>query len=736
MNTFTLSVTSKTIDFTPIRYINVQGENNANKVIIPLPAAYGDIDLTALDWQIKGRYENGEEARAVLTKSNGVLEWVIGSDFTAHPGTLTLTLIGTDADENPIIKFRGDTQYIFIASDPTGTNLTVDTVGSLLTQATAALGLAQTAAVDAVEAKDTILARDTAAEVYEAYDPTKAYVPMNNVTYEGSSYRNTVACTGVLPTVTDNWLLIAQKGIDGTSAYQAAVLGGYAGTEEEYNTQNAAIPTHINSGTAHEDIRTELADIARQQLYCDAKLKAVKSPLYTEEYVSFSWTRKMVTGIDVNGYFVVSGVNGSDTLTILAGGTVNVADITNVFWGAALQYDDLSCVPCCVTSQDAVNGTFAVYPPLTADISNGKIGSLKSDGMHLTVLGYNALMQHVYGQNPKYCEKNKYLERYYPRLDTLQIDPPNNPFVKIGNTAIKNTGTSMAYNSSHFLAHVHSNDLRLTFQDALTPSGAFCEYDLSDNYQDGYFETFIGTQPDSTFPETVRFLKDDGYEIYVEWYLDDVLSEQVVKASNQCERFCFNFGKDNDSAKIKIYYNKTRKNIETILIGDSTFWINEIEYDLQLIPRFATVAQLFDSWGENPYIDSVPTYASAVEMQRIINADAGVTVPYENHSKGGQTSAWGKAWFYKHVKDYNPSHMITNFGVNDSNSIPSSLPATVAGPDGTLYNNRLTFAQYRQNLNDIFNMAIINGIQPIFIGGSFGAVENWGTPFFDGAQKI
>lgn len=45
-----------------------------------------------------------------------------------------------------------------------------------------------------------------------AYSADAAYVPGNEVTYNGSTYRNTTACTGVLPTVTDNWILVARAG--------------------------------------------------------------------------------------------------------------------------------------------------------------------------------------------------------------------------------------------------------------------------------------------------------------------------------------------------------------------------------------------------------------------------------------------------------------------------------------------------------------------------------------------
>ncbi len=55
-------------------------------------------------------------------------------------------------------------------------------------------------------------AAEAARNVWESYDAAKAYVPGNKVAYRGSSYVCLAACTGVAPTDTSHWLLIAQAG--------------------------------------------------------------------------------------------------------------------------------------------------------------------------------------------------------------------------------------------------------------------------------------------------------------------------------------------------------------------------------------------------------------------------------------------------------------------------------------------------------------------------------------------
>lgn len=59
---------------------------------------------------------------------------------------------------------------------------------------------------------------ENARNVWEEYSASKAYVPGNKVSFNGSSYVCTAATTGHAPTDTAYWLLIAQKGEDGKGA--------------------------------------------------------------------------------------------------------------------------------------------------------------------------------------------------------------------------------------------------------------------------------------------------------------------------------------------------------------------------------------------------------------------------------------------------------------------------------------------------------------------------------------
>lgn len=78
---------------------------------------------------------------------------------------------------------------------------------------------------------------ETARSVWEEYSNTKSYVPGNKVSYQGSSYQNQKACTGLppLPVNAEYWFLIAAAGKDGQGAGDMKA--------EEYDHDGAVVAT-------------------------------------------------------------------------------------------------------------------------------------------------------------------------------------------------------------------------------------------------------------------------------------------------------------------------------------------------------------------------------------------------------------------------------------------------------------------------------------------------------------
>ena len=75
------------------------------------------------------------------------------------------------------------------------------------------------------------------------YNPETEYKKYKVVSANGGSYMyiNPTPAAGVPVTDTSHWQQIASRGMTGPSAYDAAVAGGYTGTEAEFNAANAGI---------------------------------------------------------------------------------------------------------------------------------------------------------------------------------------------------------------------------------------------------------------------------------------------------------------------------------------------------------------------------------------------------------------------------------------------------------------------------------------------------------------
>ena len=237
------------------------------------------------------------------------------------------------------------------------------------------------------------------------------------------------------------------------------------------------------------------------------------------------------------------------------------------------------------------------------------------------------------------------------------------------------------------------------------------EWNVDVNGRSGYVEIFVGSTNSS---DNAPYTYDNDNPVVIELWLDGELKNTIEKTQTKVERICIDF-ENASSAKIKVYMNSFNDPNVGFSVSAIYFWENKMNFDstTHILPKFSTIAQMFDSWGE--FHDS----QTAKSFSSLHNERCGITIPYENHSKGSQTTVWGKAWFYENVQKYHTSHMISDFMINDFNSENGGLAeSTISGPDGKEYTNIVSKEQWIENVKDIMNMAIVNNIQPIYIGAS------------------
>jgi len=476
-----------------------------------------------------------------------------------------------------------------------------------------------------------------------------------------------------------------------------------------------------DTGDAIEELHNEIKDSSsnRQNPY----MKSVPfKPLLAEMCADFAWCSMLLPNslTSKNVVLTVSGSSGSTEVTgsAISPDTLNLSDLGSDWIGGLLSADGVTYKVC--NFRLKTGSTIEVYPALTENIINGTLSTLMYDsgssyvGMHLTENGYKAYMQNLYAKNPKHCEVGRYVERFRSDIDDSchftwyggTITPAAYRFATLN-------PSNKWYNRPTKRAYCYQ------FSTSYTPhtikSGAYWEVDLKG--MSGYLEAFI-----FAIAEGILTLPSDQY-VYVEVKIDGELVLSQTITDTICKRICVDY-ENASTGRIEIYSNKwaaVEGQTYGFGLGRVTWWVNDLEFDTPLFPKGVVIAEEFDSWGV--FHDG----ASGIELERLHSEATGVTVPFTNNSKGSQTSAWGMSWFYENVWKYNPSISIHDFVINDANSIPSSAPATVEGPDGKEYNNRLTSEQYCTNMILLGKLATSNGIQPIFMRNCQHGSSNYKT---------
>ena len=450
---------------------------------------------------------------------------------------------------------------------------------------------------------------------------------------------------------------------------------------------------------------------------------------------SFFYTHKQATNFNQDNPFKISGIANSNTLNVLSGGQdTSVLTSADNLASIVIKFDDGTCKPYILTGWSA--NTLTIYPSIDTAITDGEVVPLMLDTQHLTKYGYNAYSQHLFFENPRYCEKNKFIERYG------NTDAP--PFSSLSGApsryeASRNDG------GAYSCQYGNTGIFMIPFADYSTISEYGYQWEVSTNGVKGYLETYIGTC--YGFYPTNTFTLDTGYEIHIECWIDDVKTYEKIKDNIFIERICIPYAKSDDKVKLKVYLTQLRKQKDTLYIGPTTFWVNEIERN-NLIDKHEVVAQLFDSWGifsaDNNYIedkDGNKWYQgqSGKELHRLINENNGLILPYYNYSEGGMTTRWGKVWWYHNVWTFHPDIMITDFGINDYHTNMAQFPDFTDPYGNTIsMGTAVTSTEFSQNMETLFDMCIRHNIVPIYVMCSrIGCDINYINAFVDNhAQQL
>lgn len=370
-------------------------------------------------------------------------------------------------------------------------------------------------------------------------------------------------------------------------------------------------------------------------------------------------------------FLVVSGNKDDTVLTVSPGSPLAISDLYTDARASVIEYNDGSVDLCSVYVD---NGDLTVYPPLKANVTDGKIYSV-SVSIHLTKAGYKYYTQCFVNADRMYSSKKKVIAQYNP-YDWANAG--TNPLTKIG-SFWWGKGTENVVNGNYrAIEHGTAEYLNCSFVTGATvgsPKGFSWEVTL-DN-KSGYFEMYIGGR--DTAPKSAELAA--GLELNIEFYLDGVLQETIVKKRKACEPIRFDFS-NAQTGKVRLYVTDGASTYAAFLV-QATWWETDVSHG-PIFKAGKVPCLLMDSWGI--YKDA----EVEKELERLLSVDV------VNVSQGGETSLWGATNFDSLVLPEDPDYVITDLQINDINSSVSE-------------------SDYISNMETIKSKAVNNWIVPVFL---------------------
>lgn len=456
------------------------------------------------------------------------------------------------------------------------------------------------------------------------------------------------------------------------------------------------------------EVKADLLKLPKRRYMLDNPVKAL-----FPEFTSKFWCSNVLPSA-LNGkqlVLTISGTEGDDhiTPTAITPSDINISAITSET-GVVLTTDNIEYEVYNI-KYDSTTESLSIYPPLKQSVENATLAQFYLDAgenytaMHLTEHGYRAYVYFLYNQNPKHCEVGLYNASFNAMYDTTF------PFKKMSDSSSTPLYLTISTSNNYllYLRNFYTKYFSATWHKAYTPyerkNGIY--WDVSLNGTSGYLELLVGVEISTAVIDL-----PEGDEIYVDVYIDGELAHTETITNAVGRRICVDY-ENAETGRLEIYsnrFNTINGEGKNIIISKAVWWINELEYadNQKLFPTGAVVAMEFDSWGV--FHNGV----TGIALHDLINADAGCTVDFTNHSLGSQTTAWGMAYWYQNIKAYNPAIAITDFLINDTNSVTNSgFPDVIVGPDGKEYPNKITQDMYVSNIKKLIVYAVNNRIQPI-----------------------
>ena len=394
-------------------------------------------------------------------------------------------------------------------------------------------------------------------------------------------------------------------------------------------------------------------------------------------------------------YLLVNGQKGDATVTVDGTSPLAQSDLGSGPRRGIIEYPNGKVDMVSLYVED---GAVNVYPPLKENASGARIYSC-AYGIHLTRAAYKYYADCIYGADRKYSRKSKAIAQFNPYASTS-----SNPLTKIG-TFWWGKGTENVYSTTYkSVEHCTTDYLNCNFSTGATaqsPKGF--KWSVTLGGKSGYFEMYVGGRDKNSSAEFAA-----GLEFNIEFYLDGVLANSLVKKTKKCEPIRFDFD-GAQTGEVRLYVTSEDGTSKYSAFLEQATWWETDEPHGKIFKSGLTPLLYMDSWGV--YKDN--------EVQKELAALHGS--PIVNKSSGSKASAWGLENFSSLVASEHPDYMISDFQINDIST-------------------GVTQADFITNMTGLMSAAVTAKIAPVMVMQmhftSTGAYFTYSLPFVTAITQV
>lgn len=269
-----LTISGKRLDTQAFANVLSQGEKGVEYVEIVADRFYEGTDLTTLTWEMWGtytRYESTAEL-AVPCVADGddkvTFTWQPNEFYTIYPGPEELTLVGSDADGNKIIKIVGTTPILVRENERKTSSIIipaqVSNIEQAVNQCTQSAAAAASSASAAATSATAAQTAQTAAEAAQTAAADSAALALQISQQNKGWYPSATALAAAHPTgINGDWALVGgdidtiwmwdSDGATWKNTHQQTDLSNYY-TKTQADTQFATAAQGAKADTALQSV--------------------------------------------------------------------------------------------------------------------------------------------------------------------------------------------------------------------------------------------------------------------------------------------------------------------------------------------------------------------------------------------------------------------------------------------------------------------------------------------------